>query len=331
MITFAVALVVALVCTPVVIWSAQRWRLIDVPNERSSHVSPVPRGGGIAVVVGSVSGFAVTDGSPSSVVAAVVAGALVLGAMGLVDDRIGLPALPRLAVQLLAPMLCALVVADHSGWRLVVGALLIALWVAAFVNAFNFMDGINGISGSQAAIAGLALSIAARGEADDSDVVALGLAIAGASLGFLPFNVPRARIFLGDVGSYFMGFWLAGTAVVAVELGVSPLVVVGPFVIYLCDTGTVIVRRLHRGESLTQAHREHVYQRLVLAGMSHTAVTSVCALGTLLCSALMLAVADASLGIQVIALVICGFFGAVYLMLPAFVSPRSLNPPEVTA
>jgi len=327
MITFIVAFVAAALIMPAVIWGARRWRLLDVPNHRSSHSSVIPRGGGVGVVVGALAGIA-TAREWSSGATAVVSGALVLALVGLIDDRVGLSALPRLLAQTVVPFVGALVVTDHAGWAMLAVAAIAACCVAAFVNAFNFMDGINGISGSQAGLAGFALSIAAA-DHDASDIVVLGLAIAGASLGFLPFNLPRAFIFLGDVGSYFIGFWLAGTALLVLDLGVSPLVVVGPFVIYLLDTGTVLVRRARRGASLTEAHREHVYQRLTQAGLSHLAVTTICAGATLACCAMMLSVIDARSAAQLAAFAGCVIVGVTYLSLPSLIARRSFRPPRV--
>ncbi len=112
-----------------------------------------------------------------------------LGLVGLVDDQHGLPAVPRLIVQLVVPALAAVAIVDGSGWARISAVAAASVCCAAYVNAFNFMDGINGISGSQAAISGLALAAAAHHERVDPSV-ALGLAISGAALGFLPFNTP---------------------------------------------------------------------------------------------------------------------------------------------
>ncbi len=129
-------------------------------------------------------------------------------------------------------------------------------------------------------------------------------ALAGACLGFLPFNIIRPKIFLGDVGSYAIGFWLAATALLLWDAGGSPIVLLGPFLLYLVDTATTLFRRARRGESLTTAHRDHAYQRLQQSGWSHLGVTTICAAITAISSALMLAVSDSSRAIQAVAL--CG-------------------------
>ena len=314
MTSFLVAGVVALVGTPVVVWMARRWSLIDEPNHRSSHDTPIPRGGGIAIVVAVTVAVIVADGSSDAVIGALV-GAGVLAATGLLDDRFGLPAVPRLLVQLVTPLVVALVVVDRSGWALVAAVIVAAVAVPAYVNAFNFMDGINGISGTQAAIAGAFLAAVAHSR-DLPSLQVAGLAVCGASLGFLPFNAVRPKIFLGDVGSYFLGFWLAALALLLVDDGAPPLVIIAPFLLYLADTSTVLIRRARRGERLMDAHREHAYQRLTQAGWSHLAVTLVCAAVSGVAAIIMYVVLDSAFGVQVLALVGCLVLVAGYLALP---------------
>lgn len=323
MTSFLVAGVVALVGTPAVVWLAHRWSLIDEPNHRSSHATPIPRGGGIAIVVAVVVGVVVADGTSDAVIGALV-GAGVLAATGLLDDRFGLPAAPRLLVQLVTPIVVALAVVDRSGWALAVAVVVAAVAVPAYVNAFNFMDGINGISGTQAAIAGVFLAAVAHSR-DVPNLQIAGLAVCGASLGFLPFNAVRPKIFLGDVGSYFLGFWLAALALLLVDDGAPVVVVVAPFLLYLADTSTVLVRRARRGERLMDAHREHAYQRLTQAGWSHLAVTLLCAAVSGVAAIIMYLVLDSPLGVQLLALVGCLVLVVGYLALPERIGRRQRN------
>ncbi len=314
MTAWLVAGALALVGTPAVVWLAHRWSLIDEPNHRSSHSTPVPRGGGIAIVVAVVVGVIAADGTSDAVVGALV-GAAVLAVTGLLDDRFGLPAVPRLLVQLVTPIVVALVVVDRTGSALAVAVVVAAVAVPAYVNAFNFMDGINGISGTQAAIAGTFLAAVAHAR-DLPNMQIAGLAVCGASLGFLPFNAVRPKIFLGDVGSYFLGFWLAALALLLVDDGAPVVVIVAPFLLYLADTSTVLVRRARRGERLMDAHREHAYQRLTQAGWSHLAVTVLCAAVSGVAAIIMYLVLDSSLWLQVLALLGCLMLVAGYLALP---------------
>lgn len=316
MTTFVFSTVAALVLTPVTILVLRRLELVDVPNHRSSHDVPVPRGGGIALAVAALGAFALAARSTTPAVA-LIAGGVVLGGTGFADDRWQLGPRPRLLVQVLTPLILGAVVLGRvNGWLVVA-----VVVVAGYVNAFNFMDGINGISGTQAAIAGAFLALVAD-HVGDRTLVAAGWAICGASLGFLPYNAWRPRVFLGDVGSYFAGFWLAGLALLLVEAGAPALVVVGPFILYVFDTFSVLVRRARRGDALTEAHREHTYQRLTQAGWSHVAVTVLCACVASACAVIMYLVIDRPLIVQLVALAASMMLVTTYLLLPSMIGER---------
>ena len=317
MTAFVAALFVAAVGTPVLAGALRRWDMVDVPNHRSSHEVPVPRGGGVAVALATVVGMAL-GATWTRAITVLVVGSLVLCVTGLLDDRFSLPAVPRLAVQLITPLVAALVVADRSGVALVVAMVVATVAAAGYVNAFNFMDGINGISGLQAAVAGAFLALLA-GHHGLVTLEVAGWAVAGASLGFLPFNAVRGRIFLGDVGSYFLGFWLAGLALLIADRGVSVVVVVAPFVLYVLETSSVLFRRARRGEPLMVAHREHAYQRLVALGWRHLSVAFLSASVSAVSAAIMYAAMDASSFVQAAALGACVALVVAYLSLPTIV------------
>ena len=320
MIALLVALVLVLVATPGVAWFATRWRLIDVPNHRSSHEAPVPRGAGVAVWFGCVMGVAVAS-EWTQPVAVLVIGSSLLGLVGLADDRWGLAPVPRLAVQMLTPAVAVLVVSPQQGLALVAVMLLAATLVGGYVNAFNFMDGINGISGLQAAVVGVSLAALAQ----DSGQTALSLtalAVTGAAIGFLPYNAVRPMIFLGDVGSYFLGAWLAGVALLIVDGGVSPLAVVAPFLLYVLDTSVVLVKRAVRGAPLMEAHREHTYQRLVALGRSHIEVALLCVVLAAGCAALGYWTRNRSIVVQLGGLVLSVTLVVAYLALPRLLATR---------
>ena len=142
---------------------------------------------------------------------------------------------------------------------------------------------------TQAAIAGAMLAV--LGQRNDIDVATYGgLAISAACLGFAPFNAWRPMLFLGDVGSYFIGFWLAALVVVVIANGADPLVAIAPFLLYIADSATTIVRRARRGDDIMSAHREHAYQRLVQRGWSHVRVTLLVGVLVAITSLAMLAV-----------------------------------------
>ena len=273
---------------PVVIRWLERRSVLDVPVERSSHDTPTLRGGGLAPAIAmTVAGLAASAIAPrlGLTIVWVAAG---FGLIGALEDLVGVETRKRLAAQFLVAAVGLVPLAGPAWDRLEVlsaaAALAVGLvWYVAYVNAFNFMDGINGISGAQAAVAGIAYLAMGLG-LDEPALVAFGGIVAAGSLGFLPFNFPVARVFLGDAGSYFLGGWLASLAAVAVVVHV-PLVAAGaPLALYLADTGVTLLRRAARGAPVMQPHREHVYQRLVIQGWSHARATCVVAALIGLCS-----------------------------------------------
>jgi UDP-N-acetylmuramyl pentapeptide phosphotransferase/UDP-N-acetylglucosamine-1-phosphate transferase len=191
-----------------------------------------------------------------------------------------------------------------------------AVWLMGFVNAFNFMDGVNGISGAHAVIAGVAYACFGQWR-QDPFLVAMGLAVAVGALAFLPWNAVRARVFLGDVGSYALGAALAVLAVTAVVQGVPPEAALGPLALYLADTAWTLQRRVRTGERWTEAHRTHTYQRWCDVGWSHPEVTLVTAGTTILVSLLGAASLTGNLSVRLV----CDLVGlavlAGYLASPA--------------
>lgn len=264
--------VCALVATgvqPFVIGFLRRSAVLDVPGHRSSHTAPTPRGGGLAVGLGLLAGLSVVALSTWFPLAVAL---IVFAAVGLAEDLYGISVGVRLLLQLGTGAVVGLLLvhgASGGGWLLVAA---LAVWVTGFANAFNFMDGVNGISGAHAVLGGLAFAAIGSLSRDPTLVVA-ALVVAAGGLAFLPWNAVRAKVFLGDVGSYGLGAFLAVLAAHTLLRGLPVEAVLGPFALYLADTSTTLVRRIHRGASFLQPHREHTYQRLGDLGWSHTAVT----------------------------------------------------------
>lgn len=253
-----VALAVTFAAAPLVRRMLLRRGVLDIPNSRSSHAAPVPRGGGIACVAGAA--VAVTVGAaehrPTEWVA--LGGVGALAAVGFLDDRGGLRAVQRLAVQALVGAAVGGAVGGAS-WA-VAGALLLPVTV----NAVNFMDGINGITALNMVVWGLTAMFAGR---STGALVVLGAVAAGTALGFLPWNAPTARLFLGDTGSYFFGGLVGIGILLGARQEARPLLVAVPLAVYLADTGVTLVRRARRRAPLMTAHRDHAYQRLVDGAM----------------------------------------------------------------
>lgn len=272
MTAFWVSLASALGLTGVLVPLLRRAGVHDLPNDRSMHHVPTPRGGGIAVLFAVLVATATARDVRWGEAGVLLAAALVLGAVGFVDDLRSLSPTLRLATQAVVALMASVAIMRVSGGAGLWGpvfVLVATVAVVAYVNAFNFMDGVNGISALNAVVCGVWLAWLGH-HYHVADMLTVGIALAGAALGFLPWNA-SSRIFLGDVGSYGAGGLVATACVLAWGAGAPAPLVVAPTLVYFADTGWVILKRARAGEPLTQAHRGHVYQRLVQQGWPHWA------------------------------------------------------------
>jgi UDP-N-acetylmuramyl pentapeptide phosphotransferase/UDP-N-acetylglucosamine-1-phosphate transferase len=279
----AVACLVSGLVVPTIGRWARRRGLLDRPNARSSHSTPTPRLGGVGIVAGIVGGFVavqMTGGGSVPDGARLLAGALALAGMSLADDLRPLPPLIRLTGQLaVAVWLVGMLepVDGVSRWwpgGVISGAVAL-VWVVGLVNAYNFMDGIDGLAGGQALVAGLGWLVVGL-LVGDPLVAAGGLVMAAAVVPFLWLNWQPASIFMGDSGSAVLGLCFALLPLLAGRTHPHMLLVGGLLVWpFIFDTAFTFVRRLRRGENVTRAHRTHLYQRLVATGRSHAHVTIV--------------------------------------------------------
>ena len=245
---------------------------VDVPNTRSSHSVPTPRGGGAPIAVGLVGAAVLIHGTDAVTFAIAVAA---FAAIGFADDLATLPVSRRLLMQGLASLAIAVMLTGRAGLpsaMATAAAVVIAVWLIGFVNAFNFMDGVNGISAAHALIGG-AVYAALGWWRPDAFLAAAGAAVAAGALAFLPWNAVRARVFLGDAGSYGLGVALAVLAAYSVIRGIAPEAALAPLALYLADTGWTLQRRIRAGERFFEAHRTHTYQLLCDIGWSHQRVT----------------------------------------------------------
>jgi UDP-N-acetylmuramyl pentapeptide phosphotransferase/UDP-N-acetylglucosamine-1-phosphate transferase len=213
---------------------------------------------------------------------------LLFGAIGLMEDLRGVAIPVRLVLQVLAGGATGLVLVPHepSTATTVLLVLAMAMWLTAYANAFNFMDGINGISAAHAILAGTVYA-ALGGLHNLPLLVAGGTVVAAASLTFLPWNAGRARVFLGDVGAYGLGGLLGALAAYGMLHGVPAEAAIAPLALYLADTGWTLTRRVCRGEAWYRPHRTHAYQRLTDVGWSHqrvTVVTTTISAGVCVCA-----------------------------------------------
>lgn len=266
------AFFITLLVMPPLLRTLDRLGSVDVPNHRSSHETVVLRGAGLAITLGFGVGLASSRYASYASYASI--GLLILTflltVVGFIDDRRSISAAPRLAALLIAgACLGAIIPAPFS---VVFSCALAALWIASVVNAYNFMDGINGISALTAMVSGA--SFVVLGVTQSNGLLgAIGACAFGASAAFLPFNAPRARAFMGDAGSYGLGFILGAGAWTAWVSAVPIWVVLAPLSIYLIDTASTLGLRAWQRKPLSEAHRDHVYQRLVQRGWTHIHVS----------------------------------------------------------
>jgi Fuc2NAc and GlcNAc transferase len=273
----------------VVTWAvknyAQRAGIVDSPNERSSHSMDTPRGGGVGIVLPMLIALIIMllSGSHERHMLMVLLFAVILLAIvGWLDDRYELHFGLRIMAQILIGVVVLSVIGSFdyleiAGYTIplaFVAPVITLLWFLWMTNLYNFMDGIDGIAAGQGAVAGCFLGIWFTIH-DDHVMALFSYVIMAASSGFLVWNWAPARVFMGDVGSLTLGGVFALMALVANKLHQIPF---GAFVllfgVFLADATVTLITRILQGKIFWQAHREHLYQRAVIAGWSHAQVTT---------------------------------------------------------
>lgn len=275
------AFFVALIFTRSICRPNSMLHVLDHPNERSLHTHPVPRTGGVAILAGVLVGSIIFEvGSALPHVAQwLLGGAALVGLLSFMDDRKDL----SVHVRLVGQLACVLLLLIGGGlyprelvwpegvwdWPEWLGLLFGGLFLMWMVNLYNFMDGMDGFAGGMAVI-GFGTLAVFGGIGDNLPYFTFNLVVAGSAFGFLFFNFPPARIFMGDSGSATLGFLAGGSSVWGAQANIFPfwiaLLVFSPFVI---DATTTLLRRAAHGERIWEAHRSHYYQRLVRSGWGH--------------------------------------------------------------
>lgn len=356
MCAFLVTLIVSVLLPPVVKPLLVRLGIMDVPNARSSHERPVIRGVGLAVLIAMIvgccaaltlhsltGGEVLTGGVAGDVqmLLTIAIASVACGLLGLSEDLHGVSVRTRSVLLLGIAVVVAVVLVhptllggsgsfgwgvhwDRMAWPWWAQALLIlyaVLFISSFINVANFMDGLNGISGFHAVIAGV--TFAAIGHVTELSWLGVaGLVLAGAFLGFLPYNLTKPGAFLGDVGSYLLGGAIAVTSFAALMAGFPLLATIGPMVIYFGDVGVTLVKRMRKGHHWDEPHKEHVYQRIQQLGYSHATASAITATCTAVTSALGFVSLYAN-GWGQLGLFIAGLLTLLgYLRLPRMLPPR---------
>ncbi len=271
--------------------SIKRWALnrgvIDVPNQRSSHQDPTPRGGGMAIVVSFIIIFLIVglfQSSTSNLYWGLIINGLAISILGFLDDLYTLPRTPRIIAWIVITVGSIIFGIELTTITLPIlgviqfgflSPLVTFLWLIGVTNLFNFMDGIDGLAGFEALIgAGFLAGIAFY--TGNTLVFSISVIIFGAVLGFLPHNFPTAKIFMGDGGSNFLGYVFAALAIIGSQGDQSQIPFIIPVILlslFLWDGGTTLIKRLPKGRDWLEPHRDHYYQRLTNLGYSHTKIT----------------------------------------------------------
>jgi len=309
--TFALTLLFACALSALLTMWARRYALrrqiVDLPDEqRRSHHHPTPRGGGISVVIIlllTLAAMALCAPEVRTPALLSAAGLALVAGIGWWDDHRHIPAHWRFAVHILAALvLGSAVLKAGGGW---IPATLAAISALVLVNVWNFMDGIDGIAVSQALIAAIGYALL------DAPGALFGWILAAALAGFLPFNFPKAKIFLGDVGSGAIGYALA--ILIAINLvhpPQQPELLLLPVSVFMTDASLTLLRRMARGEPWWQAHVQHAYQRWAKGKGSHVPVTLAYALASAIATGLMFSQDDVTRPIMLIWLLCLGLVWA---------------------
>ena len=262
---------------------AWKYQILDTPNERSSHLKPVPLGAGIIIVLIVLAASAwvanETDWKRSLIY---IVSASIIAWIGWRDDVHRVPALFRLIVQ---SIIASVSIAGMGYFKVVsvplfgdlqlgvIGLIITFLWIVGLTNAYNFMDGIDGNAGGVAFSAALGWMWLAA-DTQKWFVFWLALAIAASSIGFLGHNWTPAKVFMGDVGSTFLGYSFAVLSLVSATQGGDALLL-GTLLMWvvIMDSFVTFVGRVVKGENVFSGHRSHLFQRLVLSGYKHTTIS----------------------------------------------------------
>lgn len=323
------AFLVSLVTTPIVKTLAQKWGAVDVPKDgRRMHDHPIPRMGGLAIFLGfllSVVLFApfVQKNGLGIQLQSMLLGAVVIVVLGILDDIYALPALPKLVVQIVAAIIAVgggnlidtisnpnIFSADpywELGW---LAYPVTVIWIVAVTNAVNLIDGLDGLACGVSTISSMTVLVIALTVAEPA-VAVLMACLAGGCIGFLPYNMNPAKIFMGDTGSTFLGYVLAVVSIQGLFKYYTLISFVVPFLMLglpIFDTCFAFIRRIAHGQSPMHADRSHIHHRLIDMGLSQKQAVAV------------LYVISAILGLSAVVLTTVGSLRAMLLLFALFIA-----------
>ncbi len=309
-------LILALGLSKVVIYWLGR-RLLDIPNNRSSHTIPTPRGGGIAIVLATLLTLLLAGmlGMASPAMVYLIIPGLLMAILGVSDDLLTLNIRVRLIVQLITACIISGVILYNSTLPLLIAAalgLFAIIGIVWLTNLYNFMDGINGLAALQTIFVCCSMSLLFFLQGTHNDTTLLMLTLSSASLGFLYWNFPHAKLFMGDAGSLFIGITLATLMAWSshndAKVACLWLILLSAFIV---DTSYTLLTRLITGQKFYLPHRSHFYQKIALKLNSHTKATSLI-MGFNLLWLLPLALATQASHINAISALLLAYIPAIY-------------------
>lgn len=280
LILFAACFISCFIGVGIVLRWLYRRNVMDIPSARGNHHTPTPRGGGLAVcltfAVGALSVFYYYDVSVLFIV--VTCFSLLLAFVSFLDDLYGLPAWPRLLSQLVTVSCGTWLLYTSSDLLILDGLLPVELeaffvviaWMW-FINLYNFMDGIDGITGSQSVAIAIGILLASVLAGLNKDLWMFATILLAVSLGFLLWNLPPAKVFIGDVGSVPLGYIFGFLLLFIAQHGYLTIALILP-AYYLLDSTYTLLKRIFTGKPIFQAHSDHFYQQAVRTGQSHSSV-----------------------------------------------------------
>ena len=293
---FGLAFAVSLLLMPVMLWLAERWVLYDEPSHRKVHNVPIPRTGGVAIMLGVVAGMLLVPMDMHTRIG-VLGGCIFLGVFGLWDDLMGMRPLVKLSAQFFAELWAV-------GWGIqihfvrvpfadltsigMLGIPLTIFWIILMINTINLIDGVDGLAAGITFIAGLAILMGGF-LINHSQGLLFVLALLGSLLAFLRYNFSPARIFMGDSGSMVCGYLLAAASVLGVFKTTTTFALAMPVLalgLPLADTSLAVVRRLRAGRSIFAPDKQHVHHWLLAKGLTQRQVAMTAYSITALLSAL---------------------------------------------
>lgn len=287
----AVVFVICLIITPIVIKFSKKFNLVDIPkDDRRVHSKPMPRVGGIAIVISMLLGlgiyYIITRNIPSIALnkkfLGYLLGGIVIFAMGLIDDIVNLKARYKFLFQLAAAFIVYLFGIRISGIKIPfiytdiinfgwLDLPITLLWIIGITNAINLIDGLDGLAAGISAISATALLIIFITTSASLEAIVITAVLVGATLGFLPYNFNPAKTFMGDVGSNYLGFTLATVSILGLAKGYTILAIIVPIIalgVPIFDTLFAMIRRFLKGQPMLSPDGAHIHHRLIKRGFS---------------------------------------------------------------